>query len=177
MCHVPFRWLVLGFVFSVLAFEVKLGLEMIIIWYISALKDLLSSLFVSLQTSLGNFALFCSHAAGLGAQFEHLLLVLLVRCNLLKCFSGCSYRFQSTHWSHNPKRKCKLNMHTSITSADLSLNSRSSLANSSSKNWKKGHSVHRTDGESWGLFSSPWTPLLPTRPVYVSLSSSSLQQS
>lgn len=30
--------------------------------------------------SLGNFALFCSHAAGLGAQFQHLLLVLLVSC-------------------------------------------------------------------------------------------------
>ncbi|KAA8591380.1 hypothetical protein FQN60_002323, partial [Etheostoma spectabile] len=48
--HVPYQRLVLGFVFSVLAF----------------------------QLSLGNFALFCSHAAGLGAQFQHLLLVLLV---------------------------------------------------------------------------------------------------
>ncbi|XP_028265875.1 sodium-dependent lysophosphatidylcholine symporter 1-B-like [Parambassis ranga] len=54
MCDVPFRWLVLGFVFSVLAFE----------------------------TSLGNFALFCSHAAGLGAQFEHLLLVLLISASI-----------------------------------------------------------------------------------------------
>uniref|UniRef100_A0A3B4G7H2 Sodium-dependent lysophosphatidylcholine symporter 1-like n=1 Tax=Pundamilia nyererei TaxID=303518 RepID=A0A3B4G7H2_9CICH len=32
--------------------------------------------------SLGNFALFCSHAAGLGAQFQHLLLVLLVSASV-----------------------------------------------------------------------------------------------
>uniref|UniRef100_A0A3Q1EFJ5 Major facilitator superfamily domain containing 2a-like 2 n=1 Tax=Acanthochromis polyacanthus TaxID=80966 RepID=A0A3Q1EFJ5_9TELE len=50
VCHVPYQRLLLGFVFSALAF----------------------------QMSLGNFALFCSHAAGLGAQFQHLLLVLLV---------------------------------------------------------------------------------------------------
>ncbi|XP_054464707.1 sodium-dependent lysophosphatidylcholine symporter 1-B-like [Anoplopoma fimbria] len=49
MCHVPYQRLVLGFVFTALAF----------------------------QMSLGNFALFCSHAAGLGAKFQHLLLVLL----------------------------------------------------------------------------------------------------
>uniref|UniRef100_UPI0037E84BFF sodium-dependent lysophosphatidylcholine symporter 1-B-like n=1 Tax=Semicossyphus pulcher TaxID=241346 RepID=UPI0037E84BFF len=49
ICHIPYQRLVLGFVFSALAF----------------------------QMSLGNFALFCSHAAGLGAQFQHLLLVLL----------------------------------------------------------------------------------------------------
>lgn len=30
--------------------------------------------------TLGNFALFCSHVAGLGTQFQHLVLVLLVRC-------------------------------------------------------------------------------------------------
>uniref|UniRef100_A0A3B5AR91 Major facilitator superfamily domain-containing protein 2A-B-like n=1 Tax=Stegastes partitus TaxID=144197 RepID=A0A3B5AR91_9TELE len=46
ICHVPYQRLVLGFVFSAFAF----------------------------QMSLGNFALFCSHAAGLGAQFQHLLL-------------------------------------------------------------------------------------------------------
>nr|XP_020491430.1 sodium-dependent lysophosphatidylcholine symporter 1-like [Labrus bergylta] len=47
--HIPYQRLVLGFVFCVLAF----------------------------QMSMGNFALFCSHAAGLGANFQHLLLVLL----------------------------------------------------------------------------------------------------
>ncbi|XP_072223815.1 sodium-dependent lysophosphatidylcholine symporter 1-B-like [Leuresthes tenuis] len=52
--HVPYQRLVLGFVFSVLAF----------------------------QMSLGNFALFCSHAAGLGSQFQLLLLVLLVSASL-----------------------------------------------------------------------------------------------
>ncbi|KAM7411429.1 hypothetical protein PAMA_021428 [Pampus argenteus] len=50
ICHISYQRLVLGFVFSALAF----------------------------QMSLGNFALFCSHAAGLGAQFQHLLLVLLL---------------------------------------------------------------------------------------------------
>ncbi|XP_068589601.1 sodium-dependent lysophosphatidylcholine symporter 1-B-like isoform X2 [Cebidichthys violaceus] len=49
MCFIPYQRLVLGFVFITLGF----------------------------QTNLGNFALFCSHAAGLGAQFQHLLLVLL----------------------------------------------------------------------------------------------------
>uniref|UniRef100_A0A3Q2VMQ9 Major facilitator superfamily domain containing 2a-like 2 n=1 Tax=Haplochromis burtoni TaxID=8153 RepID=A0A3Q2VMQ9_HAPBU len=53
-CHVPYQRLVLGFVFSTFAF----------------------------QMSLGNFALFCSHAAGLGAQFQHLLLVLLVSASV-----------------------------------------------------------------------------------------------
>ncbi|XP_068189620.1 sodium-dependent lysophosphatidylcholine symporter 1-like [Antennarius striatus] len=52
--HIPYQRLVLGFVFSLLAF----------------------------QMSLGNFALFCSHAAGLGAQFQHLLLVLLASASL-----------------------------------------------------------------------------------------------
>ncbi|KAM4563491.1 sodium-dependent lysophosphatidylcholine symporter 1-B-like isoform 2-T2 [Odontesthes bonariensis] len=52
--HVPYQRLVLGFVFSVLAF----------------------------QMSLGNFALFCSHAAGLGSQFQLLLLVLLVSASV-----------------------------------------------------------------------------------------------
>uniref|UniRef100_A0A3Q2D8C2 Major facilitator superfamily domain containing 2a-like 2 n=1 Tax=Cyprinodon variegatus TaxID=28743 RepID=A0A3Q2D8C2_CYPVA len=47
ICHIPYQRLVLGFVFSVLAF----------------------------QMSLGNFALFCSHAAGLGAYFQLLLLI------------------------------------------------------------------------------------------------------
>ncbi|XP_059189048.1 sodium-dependent lysophosphatidylcholine symporter 1-B-like [Centropristis striata] len=54
ICHIPYQRLVLGFVFSVLAF----------------------------QMSLGNFALFCSHAAGLGAQFQHLLLVLLASASI-----------------------------------------------------------------------------------------------
>ncbi|XP_070695875.1 sodium-dependent lysophosphatidylcholine symporter 1-B-like [Pempheris klunzingeri] len=54
MCHIPYQRLVLGFVFSVLAF----------------------------QMALGNFALFCSHAAGLGAQFQHLLLVLLASASI-----------------------------------------------------------------------------------------------
>uniref|UniRef100_A0A8D3AQT5 Major facilitator superfamily domain containing 2a-like 2 n=1 Tax=Scophthalmus maximus TaxID=52904 RepID=A0A8D3AQT5_SCOMX len=46
MCHAPYRRLVLGFVFSALA----------------------------VQMSWSNFALFCSHAAGLGAHFQLLLL-------------------------------------------------------------------------------------------------------
>ncbi|XP_074498620.1 sodium-dependent lysophosphatidylcholine symporter 1-B-like [Sebastes fasciatus] len=54
ICHIPYQRLVLGFVFSALAF----------------------------QMSLGNFALFCSHAAGQGAQFQHLLLVLLVSASV-----------------------------------------------------------------------------------------------
>ncbi|XP_028309260.1 sodium-dependent lysophosphatidylcholine symporter 1-B-like [Gouania willdenowi] len=54
ICHVPYQRLVLSFVFSAFAF----------------------------QMSLGNFALFCSHASGLGAHFQHLLLVLLVSATL-----------------------------------------------------------------------------------------------
>ncbi|KAM9342422.1 sodium-dependent lysophosphatidylcholine symporter 1-B-like [Pholidichthys leucotaenia] len=54
ICHVPYQRLVLGFVFSGLAF----------------------------QTSLGNFALFCSHVAGLGAQFQHLLVILLTSASI-----------------------------------------------------------------------------------------------
>ncbi|CAJ1084655.1 sodium-dependent lysophosphatidylcholine symporter 1 [Xyrichtys novacula] len=52
--HVPYQRLVLGFMFCALAF----------------------------QMSLGNFALFCSHAAGLGAQFQHLLLALLASASI-----------------------------------------------------------------------------------------------
>ncbi|KAM9785944.1 sodium-dependent lysophosphatidylcholine symporter 1-B-like [Neosynchiropus ocellatus] len=54
MCHAPFQRLLLGFLFSSFAF----------------------------QMSLGNFALFCSHAAGLGPEFQHLLLVLLVSASV-----------------------------------------------------------------------------------------------
>ncbi|XP_022618777.1 sodium-dependent lysophosphatidylcholine symporter 1-like [Seriola dumerili] len=49
ICHIPYQRLVLGFVFSALA----------------------------MQMSWSNFVLFCSHAAGLGAQFQYLLLALL----------------------------------------------------------------------------------------------------
>ncbi|XP_074537910.1 sodium-dependent lysophosphatidylcholine symporter 1-B-like [Halichoeres trimaculatus] len=52
--HIPYQRLVLGFMFCALAF----------------------------QMSLGNFALFCSHAAGLGAQFQHLLLALLASASI-----------------------------------------------------------------------------------------------
>ncbi|XP_046727175.1 sodium-dependent lysophosphatidylcholine symporter 1-B-like [Silurus meridionalis] len=48
--HVPYRHLVLGFLFTSLAF----------------------------QMALGNFALFCIHVAGLGAQFQYLMLAILV---------------------------------------------------------------------------------------------------
>ncbi|KAG7520471.1 hypothetical protein JOB18_030043 [Solea senegalensis] len=54
MCHVPYQRLVLGFVFSTLAF----------------------------QMSWSNFALFCSHAAGLGAHFQYLLLALLASASV-----------------------------------------------------------------------------------------------
>ncbi|XP_062398038.1 sodium-dependent lysophosphatidylcholine symporter 1-like [Sardina pilchardus] len=47
--HAPYTRLVLGFLFSSLAF----------------------------QMSLGNFALFCTHASGLGPQFQYIILVLL----------------------------------------------------------------------------------------------------
>ncbi|XP_053279969.1 sodium-dependent lysophosphatidylcholine symporter 1-B-like [Pleuronectes platessa] len=52
--HIPYQRLVLGFVFSALAFQV----------------------------SWSNFALFCSHAAGLGAQFPYLLLALLTSASV-----------------------------------------------------------------------------------------------
>ncbi|XP_067269183.1 sodium-dependent lysophosphatidylcholine symporter 1-B-like [Pseudorasbora parva] len=48
--HVSYQCLVLGFLFSTLAF----------------------------QMSLGNFTLFCTHVAGLGAQFQYLMLAILV---------------------------------------------------------------------------------------------------
>ncbi|XP_040921956.1 sodium-dependent lysophosphatidylcholine symporter 1 [Toxotes jaculatrix] len=54
ICHIPYQRLVLGFVFSALAF----------------------------QMSWSNFALFCSHAAGLGAQFQYLLLALLASASV-----------------------------------------------------------------------------------------------
>ncbi|XP_076132419.1 sodium-dependent lysophosphatidylcholine symporter 1-B-like [Alosa pseudoharengus] len=47
--HTPYTRLVLGFLFSSLAF----------------------------QMSLGNFALYCTHASGLGPQFQYIILVLL----------------------------------------------------------------------------------------------------
>ncbi|XP_029363335.1 sodium-dependent lysophosphatidylcholine symporter 1-B-like [Echeneis naucrates] len=52
--HVPYRRLVLGFVFSALA----------------------------IQMSWSNFALFCTHAAGLGAEFQYLLLALLASASI-----------------------------------------------------------------------------------------------
>ncbi|XP_042563480.1 sodium-dependent lysophosphatidylcholine symporter 1-like [Clupea harengus] len=48
--HTPYTRLVLGFLFSSLAF----------------------------QMSLGNFALYCTHASGLGPQFQYIILVLLL---------------------------------------------------------------------------------------------------
>ncbi|KAK0133947.1 Sodium-dependent lysophosphatidylcholine symporter 1-B [Merluccius polli] len=52
--HIPFQRSVLGFLFCALAF----------------------------QMSLGNFALFCSHAVGLGAHFQHIMLVLLASASI-----------------------------------------------------------------------------------------------
>ncbi|CAB1329945.1 unnamed protein product, partial [Coregonus sp. 'balchen'] len=54
VCHIPYQRLVLGLLFAALAF----------------------------QMSLGNFALFCTHVAGLGAQFQHLLLALLIAATI-----------------------------------------------------------------------------------------------
>ncbi|XP_023847660.1 sodium-dependent lysophosphatidylcholine symporter 1-like [Salvelinus sp. IW2-2015] len=54
VCHIPYQRLVLGLLFAALAF----------------------------QMSLGNFALFCTHVAGLGAQFQHLLLALLITATI-----------------------------------------------------------------------------------------------
>ncbi|KAL7860063.1 hypothetical protein SRHO_G00152100 [Serrasalmus rhombeus] len=52
--HTPYLWLVFGFLFSSVAF----------------------------QLAQGNFALFCTHAAGMGAYFQHLVLILLVAATL-----------------------------------------------------------------------------------------------
>ncbi|KAJ8370759.1 hypothetical protein SKAU_G00107870 [Synaphobranchus kaupii] len=52
--HSPYVWLVFGFLFSSLAF----------------------------QMAQGNFALFCTHAAGMGANFQHLVLILLTSATL-----------------------------------------------------------------------------------------------
>uniref|UniRef100_A0A673NC32 Zgc:171501 n=1 Tax=Sinocyclocheilus rhinocerous TaxID=307959 RepID=A0A673NC32_9TELE len=52
--HVSYQRLVLGFLFSTLAF----------------------------QMSLGNFTLFCAHVAGLGAQFQYLMLAILVSATI-----------------------------------------------------------------------------------------------
>ncbi len=48
------------------------------------------------QMAQGNFALFCTHAANMGAYFQHLVLVLLVRdplfqsvCQMTKCKGYC----------------------------------------------------------------------------------------
>ncbi|XP_041701787.1 sodium-dependent lysophosphatidylcholine symporter 1-like isoform X2 [Coregonus clupeaformis] len=54
VCHIPYQRLVLGLLFAAVAF----------------------------QMSLGNFALFCTHVAGLGAQFQHLLLALLIAATI-----------------------------------------------------------------------------------------------
>lgn len=92
-CHVPYQRLVLGFVFSTFAFQVQLviisayGFSFLILFLFTSKSHVKQFvLFFSYhlfwsQMSLGNFALFCSHTAGLGAQFQHLLLVLLVRCS------------------------------------------------------------------------------------------------
>ncbi|RXN12652.1 sodium-dependent lysophosphatidylcholine symporter 1-like protein [Labeo rohita] len=52
--HASYQHLVLGFLFSTLAF----------------------------QMSLGNFTLFCTHVAGLGAQFQYLMLAILVSATI-----------------------------------------------------------------------------------------------
>uniref|UniRef100_A0A6Q2YEN5 Uncharacterized protein n=1 Tax=Esox lucius TaxID=8010 RepID=A0A6Q2YEN5_ESOLU len=52
--HIPLQQLVLGMFFAALAF----------------------------QMALGNFALFCIHVAGLGSQFQHLLLALLIAASI-----------------------------------------------------------------------------------------------
>ncbi|XP_029975613.1 sodium-dependent lysophosphatidylcholine symporter 1-B-like [Salarias fasciatus] len=64
MRHVPYQRLVLGFVFSAFAFQ------------------MLSSPSALSQMSLGNFALFCTHAAELGDHFQQLLLILLVSASV-----------------------------------------------------------------------------------------------
>ncbi|CDQ60047.1 unnamed protein product [Oncorhynchus mykiss] len=40
---------------------------------------------------LGNFALFCTHAAGLGSQFQHLLSLLVRHCLLLHTVLSTSH--------------------------------------------------------------------------------------
>ncbi|XP_066528720.1 sodium-dependent lysophosphatidylcholine symporter 1-like isoform X2 [Hoplias malabaricus] len=52
--HTPYLWLVFGFFFSSVAF----------------------------QMAQGNFALFCTHVAGMGVYFQHLVLILLIAATL-----------------------------------------------------------------------------------------------
>ncbi|XP_056305381.1 sodium-dependent lysophosphatidylcholine symporter 1 isoform X2 [Danio aesculapii] len=52
--HTPYVWLVFGFLFSSLAFQVNVG----------------------------NFALFCTHAAHLGSYFQHFILILLASATI-----------------------------------------------------------------------------------------------
>uniref|UniRef100_A0A8C1KPZ7 Si:ch211-224l10.4 n=3 Tax=Cyprinus carpio TaxID=7962 RepID=A0A8C1KPZ7_CYPCA len=52
--HTPYVWLVFGFLFASLAF----------------------------QMAQGNFALFCTHAANMGAYFQHLVLILLTSATI-----------------------------------------------------------------------------------------------
>uniref|UniRef100_A0A8C1Z6H0 Si:ch211-224l10.4 n=1 Tax=Cyprinus carpio TaxID=7962 RepID=A0A8C1Z6H0_CYPCA len=52
--HTPYLWLVFGFLFASLAF----------------------------QMAQGNFALFCTHAADMGAYFQHLVLILLTSATI-----------------------------------------------------------------------------------------------
>ncbi|XP_051516708.1 sodium-dependent lysophosphatidylcholine symporter 1-like isoform X1 [Myxocyprinus asiaticus] len=54
VCHIPYVRLVFGFLFASLAF----------------------------QMAQGNFALFCTHAADMGAYFQHLVLILLTAATL-----------------------------------------------------------------------------------------------
>lgn len=81
--------------------------------------------------SLGNFALFCSHAAGLGAQFQHLLLVLLVSC----CRTG------GRLWRNGTTNA------TAVICSGGSFNSSASVAKHPPEDWQKGNSVHWTVGE------------------------------
>ena len=145
--------------------------------------------------SLGNFALFCSHAAGLGSHFQHLLLVLLVKCNYLESHTLCSpYCSWMQHYT-----RCTLNLkYTYVNiclstrqdcfefwniiiyiSTDICLNSSSSVANSSPENRKEGHRFYRTISKKphiiiW-IIRVIFTPPISFLPVYVSLSSTSQQ--
>jgi len=95
--------------------------------------------------SLGNFALFCSHAAGLGSQFQLLLLVLLVKCNYTTNTTqqgGCKCSSSDV---------CSLNWKGLNLSIGFCFISSSSVANSSSENWKKDRTFHRTIGEKSGI--------------------------
>lgn len=140
--HTPYLWLVFGFLFCSVAFQVRDPVWKDV-WYCFGQRmrhgAFNSCDLFTFQIAQGNFALFCTYVAGMGAYFQHFVLILLV--------SGLwVWQYMSLIW--NSLYISNLNMRNALSSCvGRSHIVHPSMADGVSQTRQEDHHLHRPISE------------------------------